>query len=124
MRYLADRARNKQADLKKRKARELELEASAIETVKRTKIEAERQQQSIIENSLEAIKSWSKEMDSGTDELYKQLDDENWKQVRDLDQARLAVLQDQATRTQKENQRYQKERVNEKELKINGFKWL
>ncbi|KAE8450030.1 hypothetical protein EG329_007169 [Mollisiaceae sp. DMI_Dod_QoI] len=124
LRYLADRARNKQADLKKRKARELELEAAAIETAKRTKIEAERQQQSIIENSLKAIKSWSKEMDSGTDELYKQLDDENWKQVRDLDQARLAVLQDQATRTQKENQRYQKERVNEKELKINGFKWL
>ncbi|KUJ14719.1 Bromodomain-containing protein [Mollisia scopiformis] len=120
LRYLADKARNKEADAKKRKARELEMESEAIETSKRVKVEMESERQSMIKKNLNAVKTWSQTMDAGTDELYKQMNGEDWKEVRDLDQARLAVLQQQATTTEKENRKYQNERIAEKEMKISG----
>ncbi|KAF8866168.1 Bromodomain-containing protein [Acephala macrosclerotiorum] len=124
LRYLADKARNRAADAEKRKARELEKEAEAVERSKRQKVEAEIAQNAMIEKKLNAIKIWSKGMDAGTDELYKQMNGENWQEVRDADQARLAVLQDQATGKEKENQEYQKARAEEKDLKIGTYNSL
>jgi chromatin structure-remodeling complex subunit RSC1/2 len=120
LRYLADKARNKQSDAAKRKARELELEAKAIEASKRVKIEQEIERQAMIEINTQLIKKWSYNIDAGTDELYKELHGENWKEVREQDLARLALEQEKATLTKKENLKFETERTAGKELKITG----
>ncbi len=124
LRYLADKARNRAADEKKRKAREVELEAAATERLKRIKSNEEGNKNWIVNEKLKAVKKWGEEMEKGTDELYQQLHGENWKEVRERDLARLAVQQDQAFQKHKENEIFKKERANGKEVLIKGFKWI
>jgi chromatin structure-remodeling complex subunit RSC1/2 len=124
LRYLADKARNKEADEKKRKAREIELEAAATERLKRIKADEEASKQWILDQKVKALKSWSAESEKGTDELYKKLYGDDWQQVKELDLAKLAVQQEQAFNKQKELEKFRKERKGKDEVKITGFKWV
>jgi chromatin structure-remodeling complex subunit RSC1/2 len=63
-------------------------------------------------------------MERGTDELYKQMHGENWKEIRELDLARLAVQQEEAFKNQKELEKFRHENKENKEVKITGFKWI
>lgn len=124
LRYLADKARSKEADQKKRKAREIELEKEADEKVKRTKsnrgtaITAEPKS---LANSME---NYALEMDKGTDEIYKQLYGENWQEIREQDRNNLAVEQAKTFNRLKENRDFHQKRAAEKEVKITAFKWI
>lgn len=124
LRYLADKARNKEADEKKRKAREVELEAAATERMKRMKADEESKKQWICDQKVDALKTWSAQTEKGTDELYKKLHGENWQQIKQLDLAKLAVEQKQASNRQKELEEFQNERKTKNEVKITGFKWI
>jgi chromatin structure-remodeling complex subunit RSC1/2 len=124
LRYLADKARNKEEDEKKRKAREIELEIAATERLKRMKADGESNKQWILDQKINALKTWSADTEHGTDELYKKLHGENWQRVRELDLAKLAVQQEQAFNKQKELEKFQKEKKSKDEVKITGFKWI
>jgi chromatin structure-remodeling complex subunit RSC1/2 len=124
LRYLADKARNKEADEKKRKAREIELEVAATERFKRIKEDEDGKKQWILDQKVNALRTWSANTEKGTDELYKKLHGENWQQTRELDLAKLAVQQEQAFYKQKELENFQKEKKNKDVVKITGFKWI
>lgn len=124
LRYLADKARNKEADEKKRKAREVELEAAATERLKRIKADEGASEQWILDQKVKALKNWSAETEKGTDELYKKLYGDDWQQVKELDLAKLAVQQEQAFNKQKGLEKFKKERKGKDEVKITGFKWV
>ena len=124
LRYLADKARNKEADEKKRKAREIELETAATERLKRIKADEEGNKQWILDQKAKALQSWSTDTDKGTDELYKTLHGENWQQMKERDLARLAEQQELAFKRHKELEKFQEERKAKDEVKITGFKWI
>jgi chromatin structure-remodeling complex subunit RSC1/2 len=124
LRYLADKARNKEEDEKKRKAREIELETVATERLKRMKTDEDRIKQWIIDQKINALKTWSAHTEEGTDDLYKKLHGENWQQMREFDLAKLAVQQEQAFNKQKELEKFQTEKKDKDEIKITGFKWI
>jgi chromatin structure-remodeling complex subunit RSC1/2 len=124
LQYLADKARNKEADEKKRKAREIELETAATEKSKRIKADEEGSKQWILDQKLKALMSWSSDTEKGTDELYKKLHGEKWQQMRELDLAKLAVQQEQSFNKQKELEKFQKESKAKDEVRITGFKWI
>lgn len=124
LRYLADKARNKEADEKKRKAREIELETAATERLKCIKADEEGNKQWILDQKVKALKSWSTETDKGTDELYKTLHGEKWQQVKERDLAGLAEQQELAFNKQKELEKFREGRKAKDEIKITGFKWI
>jgi chromatin structure-remodeling complex subunit RSC1/2 len=124
LRYLADKARNKEEDEKKRKAREAELEAEAIAKMKRIKTEGQGKQQWIYDNKVKTMLKWCEDMDKGTDELYKQMHGGDWKEIRELDLCKLAVKQEEAHEEQKELGRFWKEREEAKQVRITGFEWI
>ena len=124
LRYLADKARNKEADEKKRKAREIELETAATERLKCIKADEEGNKQWILDQKVKALKSWSTETDKGTDELYKTLHGEKWQQVKERDLASLAEQQELAFNKQKELEKFREGRKAKDEIKITGFKWF
>jgi chromatin structure-remodeling complex subunit RSC1/2 len=123
LRYLADKARSKDEDEKKRKALEAQLESDASERLKRMRMDAEGKKQWILEQKVEALDKWSKSMEKGTDELYKQMYGEKWKEVRDADLNRLAVQQVEASAKQQDIENWDKMK-GVKDVKITGFKWI
>jgi chromatin structure-remodeling complex subunit RSC1/2 len=124
LRYLADKARNKEEDEKKRKAREAELEAEATAKMKRIKTEGQGKQQWIFDNKVKTMLKWCEDMDKGTDELYKQMHGGDWKEIRELDLCKLAVKQEEAHEEQKELGKFRKEREEAKQVRITGFRWI
>jgi chromatin structure-remodeling complex subunit RSC1/2 len=124
LRYLADKARNKEADEKKRKAREIELESAATERLKRIKSDEEGNKQWILDQKVKALQSWSADTEKGTDELYKTLHGDNWQQEKERDVARLAIQQELAFKKQKELEKFREERKVKDVVKITGFKWI
>ena len=124
LRYLADKARTKEEEDKKRKAREADLEAEATDNAKRTKANEENFKSLLVNQKLVALEMWTKDMEGGTDELYEQLHGENWKEVRDADLARIAVQQEEALKKSKELELFQKESREQREVKLTGFKWV
>ena len=124
LRYLADKARSRADDEKKRKAREIELEATAADRLKQFKTGEDGQKNWLVNERLKSVKKWSEAMEKGTDELYQQLHGENWKEVREQDLARLAVQQEKAFNDQKDNEKFKKARADAKEVAIKGFRWL
>jgi chromatin structure-remodeling complex subunit RSC1/2 len=70
------------------------------------------------------LQQWTANMERGTDELYKQMHGEKWKEMRELDLARLAVQQEEAFKKQKELEKFTQENKENKEIKITGFKWI
>jgi chromatin structure-remodeling complex subunit RSC1/2 len=124
LRFLADRARNRDIDEKKRKSREIELENAATERLKSLKIDEAGKKNWLVNYKLSALQKWEAEMEKGTDQLYKQLHGENWKEARENDLNKLAVQQEQTFKKQNENRDFQKKRAEAKEVKITGFKWI
>jgi chromatin structure-remodeling complex subunit RSC1/2 len=124
LRYLADKARSREADSKKRKARAEELESEATARSKRMKADDEGNKQWISDQKLKALNVWCEGMDKGTDELYKQMYGENWKEMRDLDLYKLAVRQEETFHKQKEIEKLQRETTKETDIGASGFKWV
>lgn len=124
LRYLADKARSREADEKKRKAREIELENELNEVKKRMKTNGENVSNALMSGKLDSIKTLEKSLEKGTDELYKQLHGENWKEVRQQDLDLLAAHQQVTFDKLKENSDFHKKKAAEKEVKITGFKWI
>ena len=122
--YLADKARHRDEDEKKRKARTVQLETAATERLKRMKANDDDQKQWIFDQQMNALKNWTEDMDKGTDELYKQLHGNNWKQMRELDQNSLAIQQEEAFIKQKELEKFQSESIENKDVEITAFKWI
>jgi chromatin structure-remodeling complex subunit RSC1/2 len=122
--YLADKARHEKEDEKKRKARAVQLETAAKERLKRMKADDEGKKHWIFDQKVNALKTWSEDMDKGTDGLYKRLHGDNWKQMRELDQYRLAIQQEEAFNKQKELEKFQRDSKENKDVKITGFKWI
>lgn len=124
LRYLADKARNKEEDKKKRKARAMELEVEAIARWKRRKAEDEGRRKLILKHRTNALTKWCQGMDKGTDELYQQMHGEDWKESRDSDLKLLAVEQEAAFKNRKQIENFQRGAMEEKDVKIVGFKWI
>jgi chromatin structure-remodeling complex subunit RSC1/2 len=124
LRYLADKARNKEADEQKRKARAARLEQEATERVKRMKVEEDSMKQFILDQKAKVLKKWADDMDRGTDELYKLLHGENWEETRKEDLARLITRQELALKEQKELEAFKQELKWRDEAKNMGPKWV
>ncbi|KAH8661427.1 hypothetical protein BGZ60DRAFT_380901 [Tricladium varicosporioides] len=124
LRYLADKARHKEEAEKKRKIRETHLEAEAREKMKRMKMDSEDKKRWLLEQKMAAMEEWRKNMERGTDEIYKDLHGENWKEIRDAEQCRLAIKQEDAYKKQKAHEEFKKRAAEAKEVKITGFKWI
>jgi chromatin structure-remodeling complex subunit RSC1/2 len=124
LRYLADKARNKEADEQKRKARAARLEQEATERVKRMKVEEDSMKQFILDQKAKVLKKWADDMDRGTDELYKHLHGENWEETRKEDLARLITRQELALKEQKELEAFKQELKWRDEAKNMGPKWV
>lgn len=78
---------------------------------------------SALEQNVKALSSWSEQMEKGTDEMYKQMYGENWKEMRALHLQKLVREQVEATEKQKEIDAFLKQRKDEREVKITGFKF-
>jgi chromatin structure-remodeling complex subunit RSC1/2 len=123
LRYLADKARSQEELEKKRKARAAQLEAQASEKMKRLKADDESKKEWLLEQKVKAMNSWSEQMEKGTDEMYKQMYGEKWKDMRALHLQKLALEQSEATEKQKDAQASLKDRKGEIGVKITGFKF-
>ena len=123
LRYLADKARHKEEDEKKRRAREFELESAAIERLKRVKHDDEGKENWIRDQKLTSLKTWAASMEKRTDELYQQLHGEDWRDVRKNGLSKIAVRQEQSLKEQQELQSFRRERDADKDIQITGFKW-
>jgi chromatin structure-remodeling complex subunit RSC1/2 len=123
LRYLADKARSKEELEAKRKARSVQLEAEAFEKLKRLKADHEGKKQWILEQKAKALGIWSDQMEKGTDEMYKEMYGENWDEMRALHLQKLALEQVEDTKKQRDAQTFLAERMDEKEVKITGFKF-
>jgi chromatin structure-remodeling complex subunit RSC1/2 len=124
LKYLADKARRREEDDKKRKVRAAGLETAAGERLKRLKTSTDGRVCWIVAQKLEALSKWNVDMENGTDEMYKQLHGENWKEARDLALANLAIQQEQALSKERELELFEKRREERKQVKIDGFKWV
>lgn len=124
LRYLADKARNKEEDERKRKAHFIQIEAEASDRLKRMKTDIDGKQQRVTDQKIKAIQRWCEDMDKGTDELYEQMHGHVWKQARKVDLCRLAIAQEEASMKQREIEEFQKQRIEGKEIKITNFKWI
>jgi chromatin structure-remodeling complex subunit RSC1/2 len=123
LRYLADKARNKEADEKKRKARADRLEEEAQERVKRVKAEEQSVAELLLERKAKALGKWTEDMEKGTDALYKHLHGENWEEVRKQDLAKMITRQELASKEKKENEAFHHEIEKRDEAKNSGLKW-
>jgi len=122
--YLANKARNKEEVAKKRKAREAELEAEASARLKFRKADEEEKKQLILDQRMKALNKWCVDMNNGTDDLYKQLHGDQWKEMREFDLYKLAAQQEDAFKKQKEIEEFKKTRSKAKGVKITGFNWI
>jgi chromatin structure-remodeling complex subunit RSC1/2 len=124
LRYLADKTRGKEADEKKRKAYVIQLESEASDRLKRMRADDDGKQHWIRDQKLKALQKWCRDMNKSTNELYQQMHGNEWKEIREKDLCRLAIGQEEASKKQKEITKYQKQRMEEKNVKITGFKWV
>lgn len=120
LRYLADKARNRQSNAQKRKAYEEEREAEALQKSKRAKVDQETGLQAEIETNVNSIKKWSQAVDVGTDAIYQDLYGESWKEMREAALASLSIEQEKATLKQEQVKRFENERKVAKELRLPG----
>lgn len=124
LRYLADKARNKEADEKKRKARAARLEEEEKERVKRVKSEEAALAQFVLDQSAQMLRKVTENMDKETDELYKQMHGENWEEMRKEDLAKVVARQEAALEEKKSLEAFKEEQKKRDEAKNIGFKWI
>ncbi|KIN00995.1 hypothetical protein OIDMADRAFT_198053 [Oidiodendron maius Zn] len=122
LRYLADKARNKETDEKKRKARDARLEQEATERTKKMRVEEEGVTQFICDQKAKIFKNWAADIDRGTDELYKRLHGENWEAMRKEDTLKLIARQEAASKEKKELEAFKDELKNREEARNIGLK--
>jgi len=124
LRYLADKARNKEAREKKRKAQVDELEHEDVERTKRVKIDEEKIRENLLSAKVDAMQAWSEKINERTDELYKEMYGENWKEIRDAESKQLVSKQVEAHKEKLEIERFRKQTAEAKRIKLEGFKWI
>ena len=125
MRYLADRARNKEAREKRRKTQAGELEHEDVERTKRAKIGHETNIENVLSANVDAMQAWSKKINERTDELYKEMYGENWREIRDAESKQLVSKQVEAHKEKLEIERFRKQTAEAKRIKLEGgFKWI
>jgi len=124
LRYLADKARHKDEDEKKRKARASQVEAEAVADIKRLKVQNERKEEQMAVRSIKALQAWCQDMDSGTEAMYKQLEGEDWRHVRDGELYGLVLHQETAFEKQKEPEDLHRQMKQNSTVTITGFKWI
>lgn len=124
LRYLADKARSKESDDKKRKALTQHLANEASELLKRAKTTSEDKKSEELKEKLADMVQWTRKMETGTDELYKQMHGEEWKVKRDEDLNKLVGKQEEAFARERGVEKYREEVREEREVRIKGFKWV
>ncbi|CAG8982462.1 hypothetical protein HYALB_00009956 [Hymenoscyphus albidus] len=124
LRYLADKARAKEEEEKKRKARDAELEAEANAKAKRMKADHVEGEKQVLESQLSVFEAWTKNMEQGTDDLYKQMHGDDWKQAREADLAKLAIKQQEALQKAQEVEKFHETSKKMREVKVSGFTWV
>ncbi|TVY58723.1 Chromatin structure-remodeling complex subunit RSC1 [Lachnellula cervina] len=123
LRYLADKARSKEADEKKRKARHAELEAEASSKVKRIKEDFGNNHSWLFNQKLKALEVWNSNTEKGTVELYKKMYGDDWEEIRERDTAKLAVAQEASYKQKKELEEWRKGVEKRNEVQITGFRF-
>lgn len=125
LRYLADKARQKEENDKKRKMQEVEVETAAEKKLKRLKTVNENKQNWLVDQKLVYVQNWSEELAKGTDDLYQKMYGDNWKEMRNVDTHKLVLQQAKASKRQKGIDDFQKTRKAEvKGVEVFGFKWI
>lgn len=124
LRYLADKARAKEEDDRKRKVKQDELEAEATAKAKRMKADHKGGEQQVMEGKLELLELWSKGMQRGTDELYRQMHGDGWEAARERDAELLAEKQEEARQKQLEVEQFNEESQKARGVKVKGFTWV
>jgi chromatin structure-remodeling complex subunit RSC1/2 len=124
LRYLADKARNKEADEKKRKERADRLEQDAAERVKRIKASDEGMKQWIEDQKCKALLNLADHIDKGTDELYKQMHGDDWQEMRKQDLIKLAAKQEEEIKKQKRHEEYLEDVKKRSEVKLTSHNWM
>jgi chromatin structure-remodeling complex subunit RSC1/2 len=123
LRYLADKTRSKEADEKKRKARDAELEAEATSRLKRMKEDSGDKQNWLFNQKLKALEVWNSNTEKGTIELYKKLYGDDWEGMRERDNAKLALAQEASYKQKKELEEWRKGLEKRKEVEITSFRF-
>lgn len=137
LRYLADKARAMEAEGKKRKspADEVtdEIHSAAGEKLRRLKASnphalrnmmEEKKAKFLWDNREKIIMNWVEKFDEGTNDLYKHMFGEQWKEMREKKDQEIAVAQAKAFQDQKEIEDYRKEVAEHKKVPITGFRWI
>ena len=124
LRYLADKARQKDERDKKRKAREADLQTAARERSKRTKADDESKQNWALDQKLTHVQNWSQNLAKGTDSLYQKLYENNWEEMQTVENSRLAAQQIEGSRNQRDIDNFQRARAMKKEVELSGFRWI
>ena len=122
LRYLADKARNKEAERKKRSAHKAEMAADAVENAKRQKVEMAAMKEQNFTHNTNVMQQWCNTVENGTDEIYQQLDGDDWKKIRQGDMSRLAAMQGQAFREKLEVEKYRERVEKERQVRIGAIK--
>ncbi|KAG9243433.1 hypothetical protein BJ878DRAFT_118005 [Calycina marina] len=123
LRYLADKARSKEAEDKKRKERADELEQLANEKRKLIKENEHGEKQAMNRLKLQAIVAWSDDMDRGTDQLYMNMLGDDWETARKTDTVKLIAAQkESAARNAMFNANKEARRKKREEIPINGYR--
>jgi chromatin structure-remodeling complex subunit RSC1/2 len=121
---LADKARNQEQEEIKRKAQAAQLETEASQKLKRIKSDHEGKKQWILDQKARALTRWCEDMNKGTDDLYKDMHGDEWRQIRDLRLKQLALEQEEAHNKQQEATLFREERNAARDVRITGFKWV
>lgn len=124
LRYLAEKARTKESRDKKRKARDAELEQENVARLKRVDLESEAEREKFLSEKITGMHAWSKTLYDSADEIYKQLHGANWKDVKNLEMAALAVKQEAVSGEKRELEQFRKQVAERKNIKLEGFKWV
>ncbi|TAQ85828.1 hypothetical protein B7494_g5838 [Chlorociboria aeruginascens] len=124
LRYLAEKARRTEEIQKQRKDRAAELELEASTRLKRMKTDDDDKKQQAFDQKMNYLQNWCKNMEAGTDELYKQMHGEKWKEMRELDAQALVAKQQEAYNKRLSMEKAHKKQDDGENMKITAFKWV
>ncbi|KAH8819579.1 hypothetical protein F5884DRAFT_658857 [Xylogone sp. PMI_703] len=124
LRYLADKARRKEENDKKRKARELDQEPEADTKLKVSRVEMEKGKHHIVDQVAHAIGEWCRKMDDTTNSIYKDLYGDNWEEGKHFELLKLTRKQETASEEQLRLVEFQRHQEEKKKVSIIGFKWI
>ena len=91
--------------------------------MKRLKTDSEDNAKWILEQKMNGMDAWAEQMEKGTDEIYKQMYGEDWKEMRALHLQKLVLEEAEAAEKSRAAKAFLKERKDEQEVEISGFKF-